>query len=216
MDLNQQLELDGFALLPALLSAGEVAELIAAVEAAEGFRRGGMRRVAERVPAVAALSRSRAIRNAVEAVLGPDVTLARSLLFDKTPAGNWNVAWHQDVTIAVRERLDALGFSAWSVKDGVPHVQPPDEVLARVLAVRVHLDDCGPDNGALRVLPGSHAHGRLSEEAVDAWRARVPERVCAARAGDALLMRPLLLHASSAAVRPAHRRVIQLEFGRGG
>jgi ectoine hydroxylase-related dioxygenase (phytanoyl-CoA dioxygenase family) len=84
-----------------------------------------------------------------------------------------------------------------------------------MLAVRVHLDDCGPENGALRVLPGSHREGRLSDADVDRWRAEVPELLCAARAGDALLMRPLLLHASSAAVSPAHRRVLHFEFGAG-
>ena len=51
---------------------------------------------------------------------GPPALLARALLgssarpvkvtvFDKTPAANWKVPWHQDLTIAVRERRDAEG-----------------------------------------------------------------------------------------------------------
>jgi len=215
VNLNQRVDQEGFALLPGLLSAAKVSALITALESVEAFGRGGLRHVAKRVPAVAAVAASEVVLGPVKRVLGSDASLVRSLLFDKTPDANWNVAWHQDVTIAVRERREVPGFGGWSVKESVPHVQPPAEVLAHVLAVRIHLDDCGRENGALRVLPGSHSHGRLSNEAVEAWRARIAETVCTARAGDALLMRPLLLHASSAAIRPAHRRVLQLEYGAG-
>lgn len=214
-----EIETQGFALITSVLDAVQIEQLLAAIERADpegrAGRRGGLRHVASRVPAVAALVTSPEIRALVEPVLGPDAVLARSLLFDKTAAANWNVAWHQDLTLAVRERVDAPGYTAWSVKEGVPHVQPPDEVLQRMLAVRLHLDDCGPENGALRALPGSHREGRLSDADVDHWRATVPETLCTARAGDALLMRPLLLHASSVAMSPAHRRVLHLEFGAG-
>ena len=94
----------------------------------------------------------------------------RAILFDKTPSANWKVVWHQDLTIAVRERGVVSGFGPWSEKEGVVHVQPPIELLERMLAVRVHLDDCGADNGPVRVLPASHRVGRLSGEAIDEWR----------------------------------------------
>jgi ectoine hydroxylase-related dioxygenase (phytanoyl-CoA dioxygenase family) len=42
--------------------------------------------------------------------------------------------------------------------------------------------------------------------------AEVPEEICCLDAGDALIMRPLLLHASSPARKAHHRRVIHLEF----
>lgn len=217
--LAQQVELDGFALVPGVLDAATIERVLAAMEQfdPEGGtgRRGGLRHVASRVPSIAELTASPAIRALVEPALGAEAVLARSLWFDKTATANWNVAWHQDLTLAVKDRIDVPGYSAWSVKDGVPHVQPPDEVLQRMLAVRLHLDDCGTENGALRVLPGSHREGRLSDAAVDRWRREIPEVLCTARAGDTLLMRPLLLHASSAAVSPAHRRVLHLEFGTG-
>lgn len=217
--LVQQVEIDGFTLVPAVLDAATIARLLAEIEQYDpegrAGRRGGLRHVASRVPAIAELATSSAVRVLVEQVLGAEAVLARSLWFDKTAAANWNVAWHQDLTLAVRERIDAPGYAAWSVKEGVHHVQPPDEVLQRMLAVRLHLDDCGPENGALRVLPGSHREGRLSDATVDRWRRDMPEVLCTVRAGDALLMRPLLLHASSAAISPAHRRVLHLEFGTG-
>jgi ectoine hydroxylase-related dioxygenase (phytanoyl-CoA dioxygenase family) len=112
----------------------------------------------------------------------------------------------------VRERAETPGFGPWSVKAGVPHVQPPPELLARMLTLRLHLDDCGPANGPLQVLPGSHADGALSPAAVAAWRGRVPPEACLVPAGGAVLMRPLILHASSAATAVGHRRVVHLEW----
>jgi len=81
-----------------------------------------------------------------------------------------------------------------------------------MLTIRLHLDDCGLDNGPLRVLPGTHRLGRLSAEQITARRAEIAEVACPTPAGGAVLMRPLLLHASSAAIVPAHRRVLHLEF----
>jgi len=81
-----------------------------------------------------------------------------------------------------------------------------------MVTVRVHLDRCGPNNGPVNVIPGSHRGGRLMPVQVQAWRStKAPVSTCTS-AGGILLMRPLLLHASSAATDPAHRRVIHLEF----
>ena len=71
----------------------------------------------------------------------------RGLYFDKLPEANWKVPWHQDLSIAVRARLDVEGFGPWTEKAGVLHAQAPAAVLERMLAVRVHLDDCGRENG---------------------------------------------------------------------
>jgi ectoine hydroxylase-related dioxygenase (phytanoyl-CoA dioxygenase family) len=98
------------------------------------------------------------------------------------------------------------------VKDGVAHVQPPVEVLEQMLALRLHLDDCGPANGPLQVIPGSHKSGRLNARQISEWRDRQPAKICSVSRGGALLMRPLLLHASSPATEPKHRRVLHLEF----
>ena len=136
----------------------------------------------------------------------------RALFFDKTPKANWNVSWHQDLSIPVADRIEAPGFSGWSRKEGVWHVQPPAEILERMITVRLHLDDCGPEHGPLRVIPGSHRNGRLNSEAVAEWRAKTPTEDIVCRAGDALLMRPLLLHASSKAIFPSRRRILHIEY----
>jgi ectoine hydroxylase-related dioxygenase (phytanoyl-CoA dioxygenase family) len=119
-------------------------------------RRGGVRSVLGAVPAARELADRSAVRAAAASVLGHRCFPIRATYFDKTQNANWNVAWHQDLTIAVRERRDVPGFGLWSVKDGVIHVQPPVAVLERIVAVRFHLDPCGRENGPLRVIPGSH------------------------------------------------------------
>lgn len=201
----------GFALVPGVLEQAEVARLIESLPAVE-TRRGGLRNLLD-AQAFRALAASAALIELVEPALGPGAAAVGGLYFDKTPAANWKLPWHQDLMIAVDRRVEGVrGWGAPSVKDGVPHVEPPVAVLERMLAVRIHLDDCGLDNGPLRVIPGSHLQGRLTPEAIERWRHEVAEVHCVAAPGDVLLMRPLLLHASSAARSPAHRRVIHFEY----
>lgn len=152
----------------------------------------------------------------VEPVLGRNAHPVRALFFDKMAEANWPVLWHQDLTIAVDRRLDLEDFGPWSVKAGVVHVEPPVEVLQSMLAIRLHLDESGEDNGPLRVLPGTHAMGRLRRDRITELRAEIAEHVCVAPIGAALLMRPLLLHASSPARVPSHRRVVHIEFAAAG
>lgn len=148
----------------------------------------------------------------VRALTGAATTLVRAIFFDKVPGANWHVGWHQDRAIAVRERAELVGWGPWSVKAGVVHVLPPAEILERIVTVRLHLDDCDETNGPLRVLPGSHRHGILSNEQIAQLRATTPEVVCTGRAGSAVVLSPLLLHASSPAEVPRHRRILHLEF----
>ncbi|PTY02018.1 phytanoyl-CoA dioxygenase [Verrucomicrobia bacterium LW23] len=143
---------------------------------------------------------------------GPHVRCVRAILFDKTPDANWKVPWHQDLTIAVEKRVDLPGYTAWTEKEGIPHVQPPVAVLENMLTARIHLDPCGSDNGALKVLPCTHLDGRLTSDAIGARRTAIEEYTCACKVGDVLFMRPLLLHASSPAATPSRRRVLHLEF----
>lgn len=210
----------GFSLIPNAVAAATVERLLRALERvpAEVWQRReeregyALRNLFTHAPEVAGWVASREVRDLVEPVLGPAAFPVQSLLFDKHPEANWKVRWHQDVMIPVRARRETPGFRSWSVKAGQTYVQPPAEVLERMLILRLHLDDCPAENGALRVIPGSHAAGRLNGEAVRQWRERVPEVACALPAGGILLMRPLLLHASSPAELPRHRRVIHVEF----
>jgi ectoine hydroxylase-related dioxygenase (phytanoyl-CoA dioxygenase family) len=152
------------------------------------------------------------VHKQVEAVLGRGARVVRGILFDKTEDANWKVPWHQDVTIAVTRRVEAEGFGPWSQKAGVLHVQPPASVLERMVSVRLHLDDCPKENGALRVIAGSHSGGKLGENLIQELAEGSASVICAMRRGGVLMMRPLLLHASSASSIPGHRRVIHLDY----
>ena len=171
-------------------------------------RRGGVRNLIEH-PTVVAMIRSPKFAAAVGI---PGLVAVKATLFDKTPESNWRVQWHQDRMIAVKERVDAEGFGAWTVKNGVPHVEPPARVLEEMVAVRVHLDASGPDNGPLRVIPGSHKRGKLPDEEIQKLAMSGPIAELTLPQGAMLLMRPLLVHASAPAVNATHRRVLHIEL----
>ncbi|WP_198421790.1 phytanoyl-CoA dioxygenase family protein [Lacipirellula parvula] len=199
---------DGFEVVAGLVGSEERRGLIEAVGDVDAAGRRNMLAIA----AVAAFAHSRGLVELVRSHTGGEPRAARAIWFNKSPEANWLVAWHQDLAIAVRERVEAPGFGGWSVKEGVPHVQPPAEVLERMLTVRVHLDDADAENGALRVIPGTHLAGRLDAGQIEAVRCERAETICTARAGDALLMRPLLLHASGRSTSERPRRVLHIEY----
>ena len=143
---------------------------------------------------------------------GQAATPARVLLFDKTPAANWAVSWHQDRAIAVKQRADVEGYGPWSVKGGVVHVEPPVAILQSMLTLRVFIDDCGEDNGPLEIVVGSHRHGRLPERELSDAVERAPVFVACGRAGDVLVMKMLAVHSSKRAVSPSHRRVLHIDY----
>lgn len=208
-------EEEGYAITLPLLTAAEVARCISLVEkvsAQSDPRRGGIRDVMLQVPELSAIASHPKVRAVVDSVLGAEATLVRSTLFDKTDSANWKVPWHQDVTIAVHERRDAEDYGPWSLKMGVVHVQPPSRILERMVTVRIHLDPCPASNGALRVVPRSHRLGRIDQNNAPAYVDNVKTVVCEALPGEALVMRPLLLHASSTSEIPGHRRILHFDF----
>jgi len=209
--LWSEIETQGFAFRRGALSPQSVADLIAALDmAGAAGETYGLRNLLRRSPRVREIAD--ALRTSVAPVIGAGAFATRALLFDKLPRANWLVGWHQDLTIAVRERFDMEGFGAWTVKGGVPHVQPPVNILRNMLTLRLHLDRADAENGALIVLPGSHALGRLPDDWAVPPDAQERAVVCEAKAGDILAFRPLLLHMSRKSTRPSHRRVIQIEY----
>ena len=197
---------EGFAVVPACLDNGTVEDLCKYFDQSRSSERNLFS-----VSIVRELAASKFVREIVEAILGPKCFAVRGIFFNKTQNSNWKVVWHQDLTISVLERRDVSGFGPWTMKAGVLHVQPPAEVMSEMLAVRLHLDESALDNGPLRVIPGSHESGRLAEEEIARWE-KGNCVTCIVAKGGALIMRPLLLHASSACIVPRARRVIHLEF----
>ena len=204
LQVNEQ----GFSMIPAVLSEEDAVRLRESLEPVSGAGRRGMLAM----PEVRSLANSTRIRELVSAHLKGTPRAVRAIYFDKSPESNWLVAWHQDLTIAVKERAEVAGFGPWSTKDGTAHVQPPITLLEQMITVRIHLDAADSSNGALRVIPGSHLHGRLDAEQIEQLRQANPEHLCAAACGDALLMRPLILHASGRCLASGHRRILHIEY----
>jgi ectoine hydroxylase-related dioxygenase (phytanoyl-CoA dioxygenase family) len=204
--LKTLVEEDGFAIIPDCLDEGTAEMLGAEFDDTRSPERNLLS-----LPSIQTLATSRPVRGIMEALLGPKCFAVRGIFFNKTRSSNWKVVWHQDLTIAVRERMDADGFGPWTRKTGIWHVQSPPNVMSGLLAIRLHLDESGIENGPLRVIPSSHRNGRLSAEQIQNW-SRDSAVTCTVPKGGALLMRPLLLHASSSCTIPKSRRVIHLEF----
>jgi ectoine hydroxylase-related dioxygenase (phytanoyl-CoA dioxygenase family) len=205
-NLRAQVERDGFALVRECLDSATLEGLREQFDDSRTPARNLLS-----IPNIQELACSPAVRQIAEAVMGRNCFAVRGIFFNKTRASNWKVVWHQDLTIAVRERKETDGFGPWTTKGGVPHVQPPAAVMAGMLAIRLHLDDSGEDNGPLRVIPGTHCAGRFSSEAIAAVD-KTSAVTCTVPAGGAVVMRPLLLHASSESFSGKSRRVLHFEF----
>ena len=215
----RQFDRDGFLVVSDVLGSVECEAL--SVELSNLFRQqqdsstrkmGGLRNVLRLSPLARKAAGSPQVVSLVAGLLGQKAFPVRAIFFDKQPQANWSVPWHQDLAIAVAERIDAPGFGPWSVKDGVVQVQPPTHILAEMITVRLHLDECSADNGALRVIPRSHRRGELRSAEITEWTERQGSVVCEVPRGGVLVMRPLLLHASSPAKVPSHRRVLHVEY----
>ena len=204
---------DGFAIAESGLEEAALEDLRQAVAPilAEHAGRGGVRNALARVPALGPVIAG-PLRDLVRPYFDTAPVAVRVLLFDKTPVANWKVTWHQDVTIGVTDYEEKAGWGPWSRKDGGWHVRAPAPVLADMLTARLHLDPCGPANGPLRVIPGTHRFGRLGDGEIESASRRALPVDCLVPAGGVLLLRPLLLHSSAPAAEPSRRRVLHVEF----
>lgn len=206
----QKLASDGYSILRGLLSQDEVAELRCESDRLfDQLDGGGTRHICERSPLFARLAQKLAELEGV--LLMKKMRMVRSIYFNKTPDKNWPVAWHQDLSIAVKERKEIEGYEAWSLKgDGVHHVRPPLDLLSQMWTIRIHLDETHSENGALLVIPESHKHGFIPSGQIKRFTAQTT--ICECHAGDALVMSPLLLHASNKCLKPSNRRILHFEF----
>ena len=214
-----QFEQDGFQIVESLIENNECdflsAELTPLFEQQQQTvknRIGGLRNLLRTSLRVSRLAISAKITSLLENIIGSSVFPVRAIFFDKNPAANWLVPWHQDLAIVVAGRIETPGFTGWSVKDKVLHVHPPRQILETMVTVRLHLDDCNAGNGALKIIPGTHRHGKLGATDIPKWTANGELIDCQMSKGDGLLMRPLLLHSSSPAESPKHRRVLHIEY----
>ena len=173
--------------------------------------RAGMRHALKH-PTVLEVARDGRLLRIAKEILGCDPFPFRATFFDKSLASNWLVVWHQDTALPLRERREVPEWGPWSVKDGVVYAHAPASALSRVIALRLHLDDSLLENGPLRVLPGTHTMGVLSEDALHGLSSHIPAVDCLTPRGGILAMRPLIVHASSKSQSTTPRRVLHVEY----
>lgn len=135
----------------------------------------------------------------------------KSIYFNKPPTSNWIVNWHQDLTINLQEKREVPNYINWREKDNRVIVQPNTELLQNIFTLRIHLDDCTKENGAVKVIESSHTQGIIE---IKEWlkNKKGKEVICEINAGGVMLMKPLTLHFSNRTENNKNRRVIHIEF----
>jgi len=208
-----EFEKDGVELRESVLSTDSIEFVKSDIDLeSEKLKTYGARNLEKRFSSISSLVLDDRIVSIARECLNGQVKLVRALFFDKTPEKNWYVTWHQDKTVTLNRRINKEGWNQWSIKDGVHHVQPPIDVLNQMVTLRLHIDSTDENNGCLKVIPGTHRQGILKQEEIDRKVKREPYVSCVVGAGGVVIMRPHILHSSSKAKCPSHRRVVHLEY----
>lgn len=176
---------EGYAIVSNLVSAAEISELSQSCESLDIHKVGTRNLIHHEW--VQALSLRIASHSMIMSLLPPKAKLVQCTYFKKSEENNWLVPLHRDISIPMKARFEARGWSGWSKKEGVWYAKPPLEVLYGLVAVRVHLERNSLENGALQVVPGSHRNLEIKNTRI----------ACEVPAGGALVMHPLVLHSSS-------------------
>ena len=219
--IRLNLDRDGFCLLHHAVDTESIQRLLAVLDSAfdnesQSVRtrssRGHVyaaRNLIDSIPEVTTVWQVDPMLMLLRDVLGDGFGLVRALFFDKPPERTWNLPWHKDTSISVKDNsAKSAKFSRPTIKAGVPHVIASDDILHQMLTMRIHLDEVTGENGPLQVIPGSHVS---SESVENGMHTAVPIH---ASVGDVLAMRPLISHSSGPSSQGTirHRRILHLEF----
>jgi ectoine hydroxylase-related dioxygenase (phytanoyl-CoA dioxygenase family) len=202
----------GYAIVPNVIAAEEADCVLLQLIGAELNRsRAGARHILNQ-PSVQRVAHDARVLRLAQEVPGQGAFPFRATLFEKSANSNWLVVWHQDTALPLREKRETLGWGPWSVKEGVTYAHAPALALEQILALRVHLDDSTQENGPLRVLPGTHTRGVLTDRELQDLDSRIDSVECTVNKGGVVAMRPLIAHASSKSQSEHPRRVLHIEY----
>jgi len=210
--------LNGFAIIDNIYTAEEIEILLQQINQTntgkDTFRKSqdlfAIRQFLKEVPSTLDTIFNDKLKSVLKKLLGDNYFVVKSIYFDKPQTSNWYVSYHQDLTISVDKKLLLNGFDFWTTKQNQFAVQPPLDILENIVTVRIHLDHTDENNGALKVVPNSHAKGVYRPRKID-WT--VEEEVSGnVPKGGIMLMKPLLLHSSGRTTNNKQRRVIHIEF----
>ncbi len=212
MNWRDEIERHGYSIIPEVSLSAQTASLLERLQRTDLHRsRAGIRH-AMKDTSIAAFAQSAQLLAIAKIILGDIAIPFRATLFDKSPDANWLVVWHQDTALPLSERRETEGWGPWSVKEGLIYAHAPADALSRVLALRVHLDASTIENGSLRVLPGTHNRGVLSDDAIHELAAQIDPVDCEVPEGGVLAMRPLIVHSSPKSQSKIPRRVLHIEY----
>lgn len=208
----------GFTVINTIFSDYEIRRIIEVIQnidiSKETFRKSedlfAIRQFLKEIPGVQDLIFTENMKKVIREIFGNKYFVVKSIYFDKPETSNWYVAYHQDLTISVNQKMQLEGFGPWTTKQNQFAVQPPLDILKNIYTIRIHLDDTDENNGALKVVPGSHAKGIYRPETID-WTIET-EEICNVESGGIMIMKPLLLHGSNRTTNGNRRRVIHIEF----
>ena len=206
------MNIQGFSIHHDIYSKEEINKIIEVIDNSKQHSPYAKRRFIAELPQLVPILFNRHLNELIYNEFDKSYFITKSIYFDKPPNSNWFVAYHQDLTISVDKKVKMQGFNSWTHKDEQYAVQPPISVLENNFTVRIHLDDTHDQNGALRVIPGSHLKGICRTDMID--RNFDSEIICNVPSGGVMLMRPLLLHASSKSASQNRGRVIHIEFSK--
>jgi len=169
-----------------------------------------VRQFLKEVPQIKDLIINKEFKLMVNRLLGPNNFILKSIYFDKPERSNWFVGYHQDLTISVDRKMNLENYGPWTIKNNQFSVQPPIEFLENITTFRIHLDPTDKDNGALKVIPGSHQKKIIRTESSEFKNDK--ELICEIGLGGIMLMKPLILHGSNRTKNGKRRRVIHIEI----
>jgi ectoine hydroxylase-related dioxygenase (phytanoyl-CoA dioxygenase family) len=218
--LKSQLANQGFSIIDNIYTDIEINNLLETISNADHskptFRKTNdlfaIRQFFKEIPEAVNLVFNQNLKIVISTLFGDNYFAVKSIYFDKPETSNWFVSYHQDLTISVNKKMELDGFSSWTTKQNQFAVQPPLSILEDNFTIRIHLDDTTEENGALHIIPQSHAKGIYRPETID-WTIE-KEMICTVEKGGIMLMKPLLLHASGRTTNRAKRRVLHIEFSR--
>lgn len=221
MNLQNHINLiqeNGFTVINNIFSYEEMEKITEVIQdidtSKETFRKSedlfAIRQFLKEIPEVKDLIFNENLKTIINEIFGKSYFVVKSIYFDKPEKSNWYVAYHQDLTISVDKKVELENFGPWTTKQNQFAVQPPLDLLENIFTIRIHLDDTDENNGALKVVPKSHAKGIYRPETID-WNIET-ETICNVGKGGIMIMKPLTLHGSNRTTNGKKRRVIHIEF----
>lgn len=201
----------GFEIIESIYSEKEVNELIKLIESKDLSGKFGVREFLGNNPDIADKVFTKRLKEVIKQVSSNCNKSIKSIYFDKPPNANWVVNWHQDLTVNLKAKKETEGFINWRENAERVIAQPSKEILESIFTIRIHLDDCTKENGALRVIEGSHKNGVIEIKNWVKGKEDV-EKICEVNKGGILIMKPLILHSSKRTENAQNRRVIHIEF----